>query len=113
MVDKDFVLIKSLVQRLMELAKRGEESQGAEGTMPVSTSPETSARPYSTESPYPGLSGMRRKEKRGAKLPSDYAYGQRGKNEAGRTTARTSLPTYADNRIMTQPPIESGGYVND
>ncbi len=112
MKTQDFIILKSLVQRLMEVSKRGEEAQGAEGTMPVSTDPDTSVRPFSTESPYPGLSGSHRKEGRRAKRPSDYAHGQRGKNEAGRTTRGTALPTEAPNLRLEEPPMETDGYLN-
>ena len=112
MKTQDFILLKSLVQRLLEVSKRGEEARGAEGTLPVSTDSTTSVRPFSTESTYPGLSGTRRKEKQKAKYPSDFAHGQRGKNEAGRATSRTSLPTEAPNLRLDQPPQETDGYLN-
>lgn len=109
---QEFVILKSLVQRLLELSKRGSEAYGSEGTLPVSTTADTSVRPFSTESPYPGLSGSHRKEKGKAKRPSDYAHGQRGKNEAGRTTSHTSLPSEAPNLRLDQPPVETDGYLN-
>lgn len=112
MKSQDFTLLKSLVQRLMEVYKRGEEAKGGEGLLPVSTDPDTAVRPFSTESPYPGLSGSHRKERQKAKRPSDFAHGQRGKNEAGRVTAHTSLPIEASNLRVDQPPVETDGYLN-
>ncbi len=109
MQTQEFVLLKSLVQRLLELSKT---SGQAEGTLPLSTTADTSARPFSTESPYPGLSGSHRKESRKARRPSDYAHGQRGKNEAGRVNGNTSLPTEAPSLQVSQPPSETDGYLN-
>lgn len=106
---QEFILLKSLVQRLLELSKAVRDN---EGTLPVSTTASTSARPFSTESPYPGLSGSHRKEGRRARRPSDFAHGQRGKNEAGRVTAHTSLPTEAASLRVSQPPSEADGYLN-
>ncbi|KKN01811.1 hypothetical protein LCGC14_1123930 [marine sediment metagenome] len=108
MKTQDFVMLKSLVQRLLELSKH----EDAEGTLPLSTTADTSVRPFSTESPYPGLSGSHRKERGKAKRPSDYAHGQRGKNEAGRVTRHTSLPAEAANLRVDQPPVETSGYLN-
>lgn len=104
----DLCIIKSILQRIQELSKYS----GWDDAESYSSDPTHSVDPYSTDSELPIAGPQRKKAKPGKRLP-DYAYGQRGKNEAGRRKpAVTSLPSEAP-RATGRWPIESDGYVND
>jgi len=97
MTKADLLLLKSTLERLADLIKL--EGQGTEPSGPLASSSDTSVRPYSTESKTPvGGPKTSRKKKEIDYTHPDYAYGQRGKKEAGKTQ-----------RGVMSPPAEAPG----
>ena len=77
-------MLKGALERLADLIKL--EGQGTEPSGPLASSTDSSVRPYSTETATPiGGPKTSRKKKEIDYTHPDYAYGQRGKNEAGKT----------------------------
>ena len=100
MTKPDLFMIKAALERLADLIKL--EGQGTEPSGPLASSADTSVRPYSTESATPvGGPKTSRKKKEIDYTHPGYAYGQRGKNEAGKTQ-----------RGVMSPPAEPTGIKN-
>lgn len=89
----DLLMLKSTLERIADLLKL--EGGGTEPSGPLASSTDSSVKPYSTESPT--MVGGPKRTKVTIKDYSqnqDYMYGQKAKNEAGRTQPGvTSLPS--------------------
>jgi len=90
----DLNVLKGLIARIFEIAKyRTGGDVGYETSVGQDANPDTSTYPPNTGSPLP-VHGPKRKQRKVRPNIKDYAYGQRGKNEAGKTKPGiTSLPT--------------------
>lgn len=115
MTKADRDMIKSTLERIADVMKytTGGE-QGAEPTSgPLSATTDSPTRLYSTESKtYVG--GPRRPLKREKVKLQDYGYGQRGKNEAGKTKPGiTGLPTEPTQLVNTRFWTEHGTPYSD
>ncbi len=94
MTDADLSMLKGMIQRIYELVKyRTGGEVGFETSTAHDANPDTSTYPPHTGSPLP-VHGPKRKRHDPKSKIRDYAYGQRGKNEAGRTKPGiTGLPS--------------------
>ena len=94
MTDADLSMLKGMIERISELAKyRMGGELGYETSTAHDANPDTSTEPPHTGSPLP-VHGPKRKQNKIKANVKDFAHGQRGKNEAGRTTPGiTSLPS--------------------
>lgn len=94
MTAADLSILKGTIQRIFELAKyRMGGELGYETSTAHDANPDTSTEPPRTGSPLP-IHGPKRKQHKVSPKIKDYAYGQRGKNEAGKTKPGiTSLPS--------------------
>ena len=93
MTKADLLMLKSILQRIADMIKL--EGRGTEPSGPLASSTDSPAELYSTESKTP-VGGPKRPKitVKDYRKDQDYAYGQRGKNEAGKTKRGvTSLPT--------------------
>lgn len=93
MTPGDLSILKGRIQRLFELVKyqTGGET-GFETSQVREANPDHSTYPPDTRSPVP-VYGPKRKHRKVKANIRDYAYGQRGKNEAGKTKPGvTGLP---------------------
>ena len=109
MTKSDRNLIKATLERISEIIK---ERGGIEPSGPLASTTDSSTRTYSTESPLP-ISGPKRERKTKQAPYRDYMYGQRGKNEAGKTKPGiTSLPS-EPTQTRTPPTDYGTPYVND
>ena len=98
----DVLFLKATLERLVDVMKIGEP------TFPLSSDPDRAVKPFSTESTLPIGGLKRRPQLPRLSRPKDYAHGQRGKHEAGKTKPGvTSLPTEAPrdiyNRYVDRP----------
>lgn len=113
MTGADLSVLKGLIQRILELAKYQTGGEvGYETYSSHSANPDTSTYPPDTRSPVP-VHGPKRKQKKVKSNIKDYAYGQRGKNEAGKTKSGvTALP--AEPTKLVNPWSEHGtAYTED
>lgn len=89
----DLLMLKSILERIADIIKL--EGSGTEPSGPLASSTDSPTKTYSTESPT--LVGGPKRTKitvKDYRRNRDYAYGQKGKNEAGRTKPGvTSLPS--------------------
>ncbi len=91
MTEADRNLLKVQIARIAELIKTA-GGDNVEPSGPLSSTTDSSVKPYSTESKL--LGGPVSMPKKTSTKHSDYAYGQRGKKEAGKTKRGvTSLPS--------------------
>lgn len=94
MTNADLNVLKGIIQRIFELAKYQTGGEvGYETSTAHDANPDTSTYPPDTRSPLP-IHGPKRKQSKVKANIKDYAYGQRGKNEAGKTKPGiTGLPS--------------------
>lgn len=86
-------MLKSTLERIADLLKL--EGGGTEPSGPLASSTDSSTKPYSTKTPTT-VGGPKRGKVtvKDYRRNQDYAYGQKAKNEAGRTKPGiTSLPS--------------------
>ena len=99
MTGPDLSLLKAQIARLAEIIKTA-GGDNVEPSGPLSSTTDSSVKPYSTESKLPIGGPVSMPKKTTTKHP-DYAYGQRGKKEAGKTkpgvTSLPSEPTFLRN----------------
>jgi len=100
-------MLKSTLERIADLLKL--EGEGTEPHGPLASSTDSSVKPYSTETPTT-VGGTKRLKVtiKDYTRNKDYAYGQKAKNEAGRTQSGiTSLPS-EPTTVMPNPWTSSG-----
>lgn len=93
MTKADLLILKSALERIADLIKI--EGQGTEPSGPLASSTDSSVKPYSTETPTT-VGGTKRMKVtiKDYRQNQNYMYGQKAKNEAGRTKPGiTSLPS--------------------
>lgn len=107
MTKADLLMLKSTLERIADMLKL--EGQGTEPSGSLSSSTDSSVVPYSTESPTT-VGGTKRTKVtiKDYGQNHDYMYGQKAKNEAGRTQPGvTSLPS-EPTVVMTNPWTRAG-----